>query len=1046
MKAILKKYLKQIREVRAGHDAREESFYPVLRDMLILAAEALGREIRVTILPAHTAGGNPDLCIYDAHRRVIGYVEAKTADHRLDDIENTEQMRRYNATFPNVMLTNFVEFRTFRNGMRTDAVLLGRPEILGMDRTPPLIPDAVDAFRHMTEYFFAFNVPGINNSRDLARELAMRARFLRDEVIRDELKHNRDMQALMEAFKKALLPELDEKQFADLFSQTAVYGMFTAWLQTPTDTPFDRRDAYREISASLGVLHEMARFTAELDDNRGTAALLDDIATVLAATDKDALEDEFRHRSAGKNDPIIHFYETFLQHYDPDTRERRGVYYTPDPVVKYIVNSIDYMLRDRFDKPDGLAEPDVTLLDPAAGTMTFCVAAMRKVHETLTGHGTAMVNARFKDQVLTNFHAFELMVAPYVVGHMKAGLVMRELGFPLRENERFQLYLTNSLDLTAPVKKYLGFMEERLARENRDAWFVKSEKPILVITGNPPYSGHSANNMPGVQTLMRPGDNAAERFRTLQSYYTVDGHDLDERNPKWLQDDYVKFIRLAQWKVAQVDKGVVGFITNHSWLDNPTFRGMRQSLMTTFSRIYVLNLHGNSLKRETAPDGSADENVFDIRQGTAITIMVRDTAQNSPCQVFYADLWGRREQKYAFLENHSVPDTDFREIKPVTPWYWFVPMDTALEGFYLKQPSVNDMFVVKSVGIVTARDKLTIGETREEVWNRVRAFAGMDPEMARAGFNLGKDVRDWKVSLAQKDIKDSGIEEKYLTRILYRPFDTRWTYYTGKTKGFICMPRREVMLHMLTRENLGLMTTRQMKTTPKWQHCLITDQIIESSCVSNRTSEITYLFPLYTYPQEGDVAAGAGRMSNIKKPVLDALGDAFHRAVKPEEVLNYIYAVLYAPDYRERFRDFLRHDFPRVPFTADRDLFEQLSALGRELIRVHLLEPAALGELTEKFDGPGDPDVEKIRYDAKTLRIYINKSAYFHPVSPREWEYMIGGYQVLHKYLKDRKGQRLSDPMHYLRIIRAIKRTLALQNEINALYAGVEQDTVDIEL
>jgi predicted helicase len=471
---------------------------------------------------------------------------------------------------------------------------------------------------------------------------------------------------------------------------------------------------------------------------------------------------------------------------------------------------------------------------------------------------------------------------------------------------------------------------------------------------------------------------------------------------------------------------------------------MRQSLLKTFDEIYILDLHGNSLKRETAPDGSPDENVFDIRQGVAIALMVKHGDPHKR-GVYHADLYGLRQAKYDWLESHTPETAGYRLITPESPYYFFTPRLTQNLQAYLSWPRITEIFPVNSVGIVTARDSLTIRWTPDEMWSTVLRFSQLSEELAREGFQLGKDARDWKVSLAQHDVKrDGGPHREKIVPILYRPFDVRYTYYTGRSRGFQCMPRPEVMRHMLAGENLGLLLPRRVEHVGTWQHAFITPHITEHVAVSLKT--IDYHFPLYLYPSTGSaVAFHQVRRPNLAEWLLPKLSTAYGFTPAPEEVLAYIYAVLYSPTYRQKYAQELRTDFPRVPFTADGDLFRQMAALGQRLIALHLLQSPELNPPVAKYQGTGSNDtVERVKYDEATSRVYINADKCFEGITPQMWAYQIGGYQVLAKYLKDRKGRRMDDPVRYIHIATAIARTMDLQREIDQIYHNVEINVVPV--
>lgn len=1039
---LFKDYLKELGSIAQRGDAREESFYLALKDLIERVAREAGHaSVQVTPQPRPTEAGNPDFRVWDGQDRVIGYIEAKPPERDLlDPVEGSEQLRRYRETFPNLILTNFLEFRLYRDGHRVDAALLGRPVVLSHLRTVPPLENS-DQVRALLARFLEFSLPRTFSAETLASELAKRTRFLRDVVLqelrREQAQGSGTLLGFFDAFQHFLIGSLDEDAFADLYAQTITYGLFAA--RTRTDNGFNRRRAFDSIPRTIGVLRDLFRYTSLGDLPAELEWIVDDIAHVLAVADVRALLHQYFYERQG-SDPIVHFYETFLAHYDPAERERRGVYYTPEPVVDYIVRSLHQILKGSFGKTDGLASPDVTLLDPAAGTMTFVAqAAERAVQEFESKYGSGAREAFIREHILGNFYAFELMMAPYAVGHLKMGFYLEELGHRLTENERLPFYLTNTLDMSELQQSRLPGLSS-LAEESRLAGRVKREQPILVILGNPPYSGHSANQGEWIRGL-------------IEDYKHVDGLPLGEKNPKWLQDDYVKFLRFAEWKIAQAGRGVVGMITNHSYLDNPTFRGMRRHLMRTFDAIHVLDLHGNSLKRETCPDGSPDENVFDIRQGVAIAFFVKRGPGDGASCVHHAELFGRREAKYAWLRERSFADTPWQAIAPRSPFYLFVPRDEAALTRYQDFPRITDIFPVSSVGIVTARDHLTIHWTPEEVWTTVLSFCRMDPELARQAYDLGTDARDWKVTLAQQDLRDSGPDRGYIAPILYRPFDVRYTYYTGRSRGFLCMPRPEVMRHMLMGDNLALMTCRQI-SHGVWSHALVSNRITDDCMVSNRTRERGFLFPLYLHPRGQDGTAPfqaemfqptqSGRYPNLSPALLGQLVIQYGREPTPVEILSYVYAVLYTPTYRQRYVQFLRTDFPRIPFPPDDGVFREMARLGERLVKLHLLEATELDPPIARFEGQGDNRVGRgkrgLRYDPEAQRVYINDGQHFTPVPQHIWEYRIGAYQVCEKWLKDRQERTLSlnEIQTYQRVLTALHRTIEVQQRLDEVYEGVE--------
>ncbi|MBO8152718.1 MAG: N-6 DNA methylase [Candidatus Marinimicrobia bacterium] len=1049
MRDLIKQYLKKLTETLNRGDAREESYYIHLESLLKEFAEIKNiKNIDVTILPKKTEAGNPDFRIWDGKNHITGYIEAKApTTTNLDYIEGTDQLKRYLSTFPNVILTNFYEFRLYRDGQKIKQVLIGRPAIAQRLRTIPPAENIED-FEELLNTFFSFSLPQVKSARALAIELAKRTRFLRDEVISVEMQEaeqsedindtsgHRQLIGFYEAFKKYLIATLTKEQFADLYSQTITYGLFAARIRAEGE--FNRKLAYDYIPQTIGILRDVFRFISLEDPPKSLQIIVDDIAEILNVTDVGKILHEYY--SSGKGtDPIIHFYETFLATYDPEVRERRGVYYTPEPVVSYIVRAINSILKSHFGLTDGLASHEVKLLDPAGGTLTFPAEAIKlSAREFVEKYGEGGLHQWIKNHILKNFYAFELMMAPYAIGHLKIGFILDELGYKMGENERFQLYLTNTLEMEEIEQVSIPGLSS-LSEESHHAGKIKKEQPILVILGNPPYSGISANINEWTEKLLK------EDVDGIQSYYKVDGELLGEKNPKWLQDDYVKFLRFAQWKIHKSGCGIVGMITNHSYLDNPTFRGMRQSLMKTFDEIYILNLHGNSLKKETAPDGSKDENVFDIRQGVAIGLFIKNKNAHEP-HVFYADLYGLREKKYEWLNNHDFKNDIYTKIEPESPYYLFVKRDIEKIKQYLEWKRINEIFPVNSVGIVTSRDNFVIGYDRRELQNRMMQFQNLSQpdEIILQAYNL-KDKANWKIKNAREEISKITNINEYIKKILYRPFDERYIFYH---QAIIERMRPEVMRHMLE-ENIGLITSRfQFKKDISWSCVSVSKNIIDINFLqSPGTAQI---LPLYLYPDKSkkDIfnQHPTRKEPNIKPEIFEKLESIYGEKPAPEDILYYIYAVFHSNIYRETYAEFLKIDFPRVPFTANFNLFKKLAELGKILVELHLLKSPLLDPPIAKYQGTGSNDrIEKVSYDNKNKRIYINNEKYFEGIEPEVWNYHIGGYQVLRKYLKDRKGRIMDEAPRYCKIATALAKTIEIQKQIDNIYPEVEEELAQFD-
>ena len=717
----------------------------------------------------------------------------------------------------------------------------------------------------------------------------------------------------------------------------------------------------------------------------------------------------------------------------------------------------------------------VLVLDPACGSGTFLYAVIDHIREYYRSSGNAgMWNGYVKEHLLKRMFGFELLMAPYAMSHLKLGMQIAAQDMPAESrpdwsykfdsDERLGIYLTNSLEQAEAQSMTLFGPLRVITEEANAAAEIKRDLPIMVVLGNPPYSGHSANASKKDGKLTWIGE-------LIEDYKKVDGMPLGERNTKWLQDDYVKFIRFGQWRIEQSGAGILAFITNNAYLDNPTFRGMRQQLLDTFTHIYLLDLHGNANKREKAPDGSPDQNVFDIKQGVSIALFVKEAGKSGPAVVHHADLWGTRESKYKALDTSEVSNTKWKPIEPYSPNYMFRPWNRDLEEEYQRWPKITDIMPVNSVGVVTARDKLTIHWSSTDVMEVVRDFARLPPELARDRYNLRKDSEDWNVQRAKDDLNGSGLNDDFVTPILYRPFDTRFTYYTGESRGFICRPRSDVMSHMLKGENLGLIFMRQVALQDDYSHFGVSRAMVDNRAFYSNKG-IKSFAPLYIYASEekniSALYASAKKQPNLASEftqeldrsldlrfIDDGEGDLY-KTFGPEDAFRYIYAVFHSPTYRQRYDQFLRADFPRVPIINDARLFQTLVALGRQLTQLHLMESPLLSQTRIGFPVQGEDVIESghPKYvppgsslpghtaPLKEGRVYISKDnnssckrgQYFEGIPQGVWEFRFGGYQPMEKWLKDRKGRELSfdELKHYQRMGIALAETGRLMEEIDA--------------
>jgi predicted helicase len=629
-----------------------------------------------------------------------------------------------------------------------------------------------------------------------------------------------------------------------MYAQTIAYGLFAARCEEDYSKDFSRQQAAYLIPKTNPFLRKLFNYIAgpELDESITWA--VDDLAQILAWADMEAVLKNFG-KSTGKSDPVVHFYETFLKEYDPKTREMRGVYYTPLPVVSYIVRSIDHILKTSFNKPQGLADPSVLVLDPAVGTATFLYMVMQEIHDAVIKQGQGGIwDDYVAKKLLPRLFGFELLMAPYAIAHLKLGRLLKETGYQFQTDQRLGIYLTNTLE--EAVKHAETMFAQWITEEANAAADIKKTKPIIVVLGNPPYSGASANKGKWAKEL-------------VQRYYQVDGAPLGEKNPKWLQDDYVKFLAFGQWRIEKTGSGVLGFITNHSYLDNPTFRGMRQSLMGTFTDIYIYNLHGNSKKKEAAPDGGKDENVFDIQQGVSIGIFVKEAGISSPAKIHYADLWGKREGKYSTLSETDISITDWTDLKPANPNYLFIPQNQNLLPEYQNGWDITDISPVNVMGIQTHRDNLVTDLSAKSLNERINDLVDqhLTDDEIKDKFNIS-DTEQWSLFSARAELNKDPNWQNNFTYCLYRPFDSRPFFYH---KALVDRTRTTVIRNIVLGSH-ALLLPRGVGG--KWQHAFVSSQPCVDVAISSASREANQVFPLYIYPSEGEMQLdGGARRPNL---------------------------------------------------------------------------------------------------------------------------------------------------------------------------------------
>jgi type I restriction-modification system DNA methylase subunit len=1010
-------YFKEIRSRYLTGDYTEITLRTPFENLI----RSLSKDFSLIQEPKRTEKlGAPDFKAYRKNVK-IGYIETKDLNKNLDEELESEQIKRYMSSLDNLILTNYSRFILLR-GTQTlfDFSLFNLSDL---DNAHFVISDEkIREFLRLIDFFFSYNLPTIRSAQELSLELSKRAKLLKElakEQLEEDIaraKNNEPTSSVYDFYEgtREMIKDISIDDCADAYAQTITYGLFLAKINCPDIV--DRNTASAYIPRSIGVIKRIFVNISGDSLPSNLSWIIDEIIDILNTSEIREILTEIDARGKMDRDPFIFFYEDFLSAYDPEKKKHLGVYYTPRPVVSFIVNSINYILKRDFNKLHGFADDDVTVLDPATGTGTFLWLIYTLTLVELKNKGlSGIITEKIKNHILKDFYGIEILITSYIIAHLKLSLALKKWYYELKDNERHQVYLANTLE---PFESHglIPFMRE-ISEESKTANELKLRKKILVITANPPYRGMSANKGVWIQDLLKKGYTREDGTKDY-GYYQVDGKPLGEKNPKWLQDDYVKFIRFAQWKIDTAGEGIIGFITNHNYLDNPTFRGMRQSLLNSFNKIYILNLHGSSLKKEKSPDGSKDENVFDIKPGVAIALFIKNRNIKEK-EVFYADLFGKRETKYHWLDRHNILNVEWKRLKPESPDYLFIPEDSSLKSEYETYWKITEIFPLNNIGIVTARDELTIKYSPEELWQTVSRFVNLSPESARHAFNLGQDSIDWKVEWAQRDLKESGPSKNRITPILYRPFDIRYTYYTGNSSGFHCRPRPEIMNNML-QENLGLIFHRREELAVSYSHFLVADKIVEHGALSSKTT--CYLAPLYVYKDNI-------KMPNINPTLISELTSKYGKTPSELEIFSYIYAVVHSNKYRTKYTNFLKKDFPRISFTAHYGTFKQLVEIGKELINLHLMKIKLKSSI--KFDVQGSNIVDFVEY--RNGRVYINKEQFFDGVTEKAWNFYIGGYQVLAKWLKSRKNRELSsnEIEHFIQITETINQTLDLMKKID---------------
>lgn len=1067
----IQQYLEQLNKRFKSGISKEHAYRSDLESLI----RNLVNGVEITNEPANvTDCGNPDFVITKS-KIPIGYIEAKDIGKDLHSKQFNEQFTRYKKALDNLIITDNICFQFFQHGELIREIMIA--EIDNNSIKP--IPENFTEFTNLIQNFCTFIGQTIKSSKKLAEMMAAKARLLQNILERaitsdEETQENTSLKQQFDTFKSILIHDLTPKDFADIYAQTLAYGMFAARLHDTTLDNFSRQEAAELIPKTNPFLRKLFQYVAGFDIDERIKTTVDNLADVFRATNVDALLHNFG-KSTQANDPIIHFYETFLAEYDPKLRKSRGVWYTPEPVVKFIVRAVDDILKSEFGLSQGLADTSKTkikikdytkatadmrsktreiereievhkvqILDPATGTGTFLAEVVKHIYNNKFKAMQGAWSGYVEEHLIPRLNGFEILMASYSMAHLKLDMLLTETGYKATKDQRFNIYLTNSLEEHHPDTGTL--FAGWLSSEANEANHIKRDTPVMCVIGNPPYSGISSNNGEWISNL-------------IEDYKYVDGIHFNERK-HWLNDDYVKFLRYGQHFIEKNGSGVLAFINPHGFLDNPTFRGMRWHLLKTYDKIYTIDLHGNSKKKEKHPDGSADVNVFDIMQGVAITVFVKTGKKksNELGKVFHYDLYGKREMKYDFLSENSLKDVGFKELKPDKPFLFFVPKNNTGIKEYENGFRVDELFSKNVTGIVTMGDSFIIEEKLTVLKKRLANFISIEisEDYLNKEFGLGKNYAEWILN-NKSSLK---IEDSKFTKIAYRIFDDRYTYYDNK---LLWRWRVDVMQHFLKGENIGIDLCRQL-VSDSYFHIFVTNKIVDDSFVSNKSRERGYVYPLYLYPEtngQQTILQTTERTPNLNaeivKQIAEKLGLEFTAekdltgfenllglSVKfaPIDILDYIYAVLHSPKYREKYKEFLKIDFPRVPYPKDVATFWQLVKLGGEIRQIHLLESPKVEEYITQYPVDGDnvvikPNFVKVQNFDKVIvgNVFINETQYFANVPEVAWNFYIGGYQPAQKWLKDRKNRKLNfeDILHYQKIIVALSETDRIMREIDKI-------------
>jgi len=1059
----IENYIDNINQRYKLGNATEHTFRGDLQQLL----ESLVPEIRATNEPKRQSCGAPDY-ILTKKDIPVGFIEAKDIGDK--DLEgkkksvNKEQFDRYKASLDNLIFTDYIDFHLYNDGEFITKIAIAEITEKGIIA----LPQNFARFENLIKDFCVHIGQNIKSSKKLAEMMAGKARLLSDVIgkaLTSDETHNEDstLKEQMTAFKSILIHDITPKGFADVYAQTIAYGMFAARLHDPTLDTFSRQEAAELIPKSNPFLRKLFGYIAGPDIDDRIKWIVENLAEIFLACNVEEILKNYG-KTTKMEDPIIHFYETFLAEYDPKLRKARGVWYTPAPVVNFIVRAVDDILKSEFDLPQGLADtsktkitvntqtPDkrsvtgykqmeqevhkVQILDPATGTGTFLAEVIKHVNKKFKGQ-EGIWSGYVENHLLPRLNGFELLMASYAMAHLQLDLLLKETGFKATSNQRTRVYLTNSLEEYHPDTGTL--FANWLSSEANEANHIKRDTPVMCVIGNPPYAVSSTNKNPWIENL-------------IADYKK----NLNEKSYNSLSDDYVKFIRYGQHFVDKKGSGILAYISNNSFLDGIVHRQMRKNLLESFDKIYILDLHGNAKKKEVCPDGSPDQNVFDIMQGVSINIFVKTGKKktNELGKIFHCDLFGKRDDKYEILNENSIKTLKYIELPNVEPNYYFVPKDFKSEQDYKKGFPLTSLMSNLNPGVESGRDDFFVDFNKSILEQKIsRVFSEKNSDELKLRYGI-KDTSSFKF---KSNLESSQYDSNCIEKINYRPFDIRYTYYDRK------LQRRasyDTFKHII-RGNFGLVLKRgfdEVNSAPIYVVNSISDRRGWTRAGMQGAESIT---PLYLYSEnttQQTTEESNERKPNLNQEIVNEIAkklsltftnekEQTENTFAPIDILDYIYSVLHSPTYRLKYIEFLKIDFPRVPYPKDKNTFWQLVKLGGEIRQLHLLESAKVEDYITTYPKGGDniittkvskKDWELFDEEKQLGRIWINEEQYFDNIPLTAWEFYIGGYQPAQKWLKDRQERILEfdDILHYQKIIVALTETDRLMKEIDKIEIG----------